>query len=54
VVRFDAHRDLSQELEAVYRQKLAHLKGLKQAILQKAFTGELTERSVEAVQEAAE
>ena len=53
VVRFDAHRDLSQELETVYRQKLGHLKGLKQAILQKAFTGELTERSVEAVQEAA-
>ncbi len=29
-------------LEAIYRQKLAALKELKQSILQKAFTGELT------------
>jgi type I restriction enzyme, S subunit len=31
-----------QRLEAIYRQKLAALKELKQSILQKAFTGELT------------
>ena len=29
-------------LETIYRQKLAALKELKQSILQKAFTGELT------------
>jgi type I restriction enzyme, S subunit len=32
----------SQRLEAIYRQKLAALTELKQSILQKAFTGELT------------
>ena len=32
----------TQHLEAIYRQKLAALKELKQSILQKAFTGELT------------
>ena len=33
---------VSQRLEAIYRQKIAALKELKQSILQKAFTGELT------------
>ncbi len=32
----------SQNLENIYRQKIATLKELKQSILQKAFTGELT------------
>ena len=32
----------TQRLESIYRQKLAALNELKQAILQKAFTGELT------------
>jgi type I restriction enzyme, S subunit len=32
----------TQRLEAIYRQKLAALTELKQSILQKAFTGELT------------
>ena len=32
----------TQRLEAIYKQKLAALKELKQSILQKAFTGELT------------
>ena len=32
----------TQKLETIYRQKLAALKELKQSILQKAFTGELT------------
>ena len=31
-----------EELEDVYRRKLAALAELKQALLQKAFTGELT------------
>lgn len=33
---------ISQELEIVYRQKLAAIAELKQALLQKAFAGELT------------
>ncbi len=37
----------TQRLEAVYRQKIAALKELKQSILQKAFTGELTADTVE-------
>jgi type I restriction enzyme S subunit len=32
----------TQSLEIIYRQKIAALKELKQSILQKAFTGELT------------
>ncbi|HEY9844865.1 MAG TPA: hypothetical protein V6D03_01580 [Candidatus Caenarcaniphilales bacterium] len=32
----------TQRLEGIYQQKLAALKKLKQSILQKAFTGELT------------
>jgi type I restriction enzyme, S subunit len=32
----------TQRLESIYRQKLAALTELKQSILQKAFTGELT------------
>jgi type I restriction enzyme S subunit len=35
-------RTETQRLEAIYRQKIAALKELKQSILQKAFTGELT------------
>ncbi len=42
-----------QQLEETYRQKLTILTELKQAILQKAFAGELTARSAHAVQEAA-
>ncbi|MBS9393397.1 MAG: hypothetical protein HEQ29_09670 [Dolichospermum sp. LBC05a] len=34
----------TQRLENIYRQKIAALKELKQSILQKAFTGELTVR----------
>jgi type I restriction enzyme, S subunit len=34
----------TQRLETIYRQKIAALKELKQSILQKAFTGELTVR----------
>jgi len=35
-------REETQRLETIYRQKLAALNELKQSILQKAFTGELT------------
>lgn len=45
----------TQRLEAIYKQKLAALNELKQSILQKAFTGELTtdttQQATEAVQE---
>lgn len=43
-----------ERLEANYQEKLARLVELEQAILEKAFAGELTAGSVEAVQEAAE
>lgn len=36
-----------QHLESIYRQKLTALSELKQSILQKAFTGELTEDTVQ-------
>lgn len=38
----DELRSKSQRLEAIYKQKLVALNELKQSILQKAFTGELT------------
>jgi type I restriction enzyme, S subunit len=38
----DELRSKKEHLEAIYKQKLAALKELKQSILQKAFTGELT------------
>jgi type I restriction enzyme S subunit len=38
----DELSDASQRLEAIYQQKLAALNKLKQSILQKAFSGELT------------
>ena len=41
-------------LEAIYQQKLGNLAELKQAILQKAFAGELTAQPEKALQEAAE
>ena len=42
VKKFDLLETETQRLEAIYRQKLAALQELKQSILQKAFTGELT------------
>ena len=39
----------TQRLEVIYRQKIAALNELKQSILQKAFTGELTADTVEKV-----
>lgn len=40
--KLDDLRIETQRLEIIYRQKIAALKELKQSILQKAFTGELT------------
>ena len=42
VYKMDNFSTETQRLETIYRQKLAALKELKQSILQKAFTGELT------------
>ncbi|HEY9708883.1 MAG TPA: restriction endonuclease subunit S [Oculatellaceae cyanobacterium] len=42
VTKLDALSTETQRLETIYRQKLAALNELKQSILQKAFTGELT------------
>lgn len=44
----------TQRLEANYRRKLSSLSELRQAILHKAFAGELTTCALEATQEAAE
>jgi type I restriction enzyme, S subunit len=46
--------DWIQNLESTYRQKLANLADLKQAILRKAFAGELTAQPEKPLQEAAE
>ena len=42
VEKLDRMENETQRLEAIYQQKLAALTELKQSILQKAFTGELT------------
>ena len=42
VAKLDHLQAETQRLETIYRQKLAALTELKQSILQKAFTGELT------------
>ncbi len=51
----DELREAVQELEAIYQRKLAALNELKQSILQKAFSGELTaeagDRAVEGAKE---
>jgi type I restriction enzyme S subunit len=41
----------TQRLEIIYRQKLAALNELKQSILQKAFTGELTADTLQSAKE---
>lgn len=41
----------TQRLEAIYRQKLVALNELKQSILQKAFTGELTANTPKTIKE---
>src|SRR5271165_4359016 len=54
VRKLDELSSETQRVQGIYQQKLASLRELKQAILQKAFAGELAARAVEAVQEAAE
>ncbi len=44
----------TQSLSVLYRQKIGHIVALKEALLQKAFAGELTAQSVAGVQEVAE
>jgi type I restriction enzyme, S subunit len=46
VLQLDTLRAETQKLEAVYQQKLADLEELKKSILQKAFAGELTDKSI--------
>jgi type I restriction enzyme, S subunit len=43
----------TRRLETIYQQKLDYLEDLKQAILQKAFTGDLTAQPEKAAQKAA-
>ncbi|MGH6795741.1 MAG: restriction endonuclease subunit S, partial [Methylocella sp.] len=52
VKKIDAIDAESKRLEAIYQQKLAALAELKQAILQKAFAGELTSAPEKALSEA--
>jgi type I restriction enzyme S subunit len=47
VSKLDALREQTKKLEAVYAQKLQDLEELKKSVLQKAFSGELTNKSVE-------
>lgn len=47
VRQLEALRAETQRLEAVYEKKLADLEELKKSILQKAFAGELTYKSIE-------
>lgn len=44
-----AMREETRRLESLYQQKLAALDALKQSLLHQAFSGQLTERSVEEV-----
>ena len=50
----DELRSKSQRLETIYRQKIAALNELKQSILQKAFTGELTADTANQVKKTAQ
>jgi len=46
VYQLDALQVETQKLESVYQKKIANLVELKSSILQKAFSGELTEKSI--------
>jgi type I restriction enzyme S subunit len=52
VAQLDALSSETQRLEAIYQQKLDGLAELKQAVLQKAFAGELTAQPEQLLQEA--
>ena len=53
VYQLQALQSDAVRLTAIYQQKLGLLREVRQAVLQKAFSGELTARSAEAMQEAA-
>jgi type I restriction enzyme S subunit len=50
----DSRRGQIERLEEIYREKLSSLAEIKQSILQKAFSGELTAPPSQAIKEAAE
>jgi type I restriction enzyme S subunit len=52
--QLDRLRAETQHVASIYRQKLAAISELKQSLLRRAFTGELTSTSVSIVNEAAE
>jgi type I restriction enzyme S subunit len=54
VTELDCRREQIDRLEAVYRKKLSRLAELKQAILKKAFGGEITSLPSQPIKEAAE
>jgi len=47
VQQLDALRAETQKLEAVYQKKIANLEELRKSILQRAFSGELTEKTLQ-------
>lgn len=51
VLKLETLEANTKRLEAIYRKKLAALKELKQSILQKAFTGELTTDTLKTAKE---
>lgn len=51
IQKLDTLRIETQHLETIYQQKLSALNELKQSILQKAFTGELTQDTAKAAKE---
>lgn len=50
--RFELLHEQTQQLESIYQQKLNSLKELKQSLLQKAFSGELTSKLDKLIDEA--
>ena len=52
VKKLDALSSETQRLESIYQHKLTTLAELKQSLLHKAFSGELTSQSVSVLQEA--
>ena len=54
VRQFDEMKDFVAGLQDAYAAKLSSLSKLKQSILQKAFSGELTSPPSQAIKEAAE
>lgn len=53
VLKLNEYRQVTKELENIYKQKLTAFNELKQSLLQKAFSGELTAATGKDVEEAA-